>query len=169
LTLFLGRPDVTSTPNQTQLTVLPGDGCLLTSSTSTCSGMVFYGYLAQYLVKLTDSRFGLSLSANAFTKKSSLTVWLKWLLQLRFIHSVSWSHEFLLGSGSFKLSPMWSDSVNGHEVYHTTRDLTFGEIEPARIICVKYAQGCFQEDYCFLLGNPRSQLVKLAPKTICWG
>jgi len=37
-------------------------------------------------------------SAHAFKEKSSPTVWLQWLLQLRFIQSVSCSHEFLLGS-----------------------------------------------------------------------
>ncbi|XP_033250921.1 uncharacterized protein LOC117189948 [Drosophila miranda] len=55
---------------------------------------------------------------------------------------------------------------------HPSRDrssqsLTFHEIRTARILCLRYAQTCFQDDYQLLLAKKplrsRSQLVKLSP------
>ncbi|XP_033251766.1 uncharacterized protein LOC117190846 [Drosophila miranda] len=55
---------------------------------------------------------------------------------------------------------------------HPSRDrssqsLTFHEIRTARILCLRYAQTCFQDDYQLLLAKKplrsRSQLLKLSP------
>ncbi|XP_068158453.1 uncharacterized protein [Drosophila tropicalis] len=48
-----------------------------------------------------------------------------------------------------------------------SKSLTFEEITAARIVCLRHAQTCFQDDYKLLLANKplrsRSQLAKLSP------
>ncbi|XP_044312576.1 uncharacterized protein LOC123037144 [Drosophila rhopaloa] len=124
----------------------------------------------QYLVKLNDSRFGLSLTdkriqgevkSNCLATLAEATPvhpfdeltervssWIK------LVHIVGYVKRFIQRTRN--LTPKRVSSA-----------LTFDEIREARILCIKQAQGCFKDDYQLLLGKKplrnRSQLIKLAP------
>ncbi|XP_043947289.2 uncharacterized protein LOC122817906 [Drosophila biarmipes] len=124
----------------------------------------------QYLVKLNDSRFGLSLSdlriqgevkTNCLATMADATQahpldeliarvssWLK------LIHIVAYVKRFI-------------QRTRNPSCNKASTALTFDEATAARIICIKHAQRCFQQDYQLLLAKKplknRSQLVKLAP------
>ncbi|XP_070855517.1 uncharacterized protein [Drosophila suzukii] len=124
----------------------------------------------QYLVKLSDSRFGLSLSnkriqgevkSNCLATVAAATQvhpldeliarvssWLK------LVYIVAYVKRFI-------------QRAQNPSCDRASKALTFEEIKAARIICIKHAQRCFHEDYQLLLAKKplrnRSQLVKLAP------
>ncbi|XP_070851538.1 uncharacterized protein [Drosophila suzukii] len=124
----------------------------------------------QYLVKLNDSRFGLSLSDKRIQGevKSNCLATVAVATQvhpldkliarvsswLKLVHIVAYVKRFI-------------QRTQNPSSDRASRALTFEEIKAARIICIKHAQRCFHEDYLLLLAKKplrnRSQLVKLAP------
>ncbi|XP_070075755.1 uncharacterized protein [Drosophila takahashii] len=124
----------------------------------------------QYLVKLNDSRFGLSLTDKRIQGevKSNCLATLTEATQIhlldeliervsswiKLVHIVGYVMRFIQRTRNPS-----REKVSGA--------LSFEEIKAARILCIKHAQGCFQDDYQLLLGKKplknRSQLVKLAP------
>ncbi|XP_070854707.1 uncharacterized protein [Drosophila suzukii] len=124
----------------------------------------------QYLVKLSDSRFGLSLSDKRIQGevKSNCLATVAVATQvhpldeliarvsswLKLVHIVAYVKRFI-------------QRTQNPSCDRASRGLTFEEIKAARIICIKHAQRCFDEDYQLLLAKKplrnRSQLVKLAP------
>ncbi|XP_065724482.2 uncharacterized protein [Drosophila suzukii] len=124
----------------------------------------------QYLVKLNDSRFGLSLSDKRIQGevKSNCLATVAVASQvhpldelivrasswLKLVHIVAYVKRFIQRTQN--------PTCDG-----ASKALTFEEIKAARIICIKHAQHCFHEDYQLLLAKKplrnRSQLVKLTP------
>ncbi|XP_070074700.1 uncharacterized protein [Drosophila takahashii] len=124
----------------------------------------------QYLVKLNDSRFGLSLTDKRIQGevKSNCLATLTEATQIhlldeliervsswiKLVHIVGYVMRFIQRTRNPS-----REKVSGA--------LSFDEIKAARILCIKHAQGCFKDDYQLLLGKKplknRSQLVKLAP------
>ncbi|XP_070851555.1 uncharacterized protein [Drosophila suzukii] len=124
----------------------------------------------QYLVKLNDTRFGLSLSDKRIQGevKSNYLATVAVATQvhpldeliarvsswLKLVHIVAYVKRFI-------------QRTQNPSCDRASRALTFGEIKAARITCIKHAQHCFQEDYQLLLAKKplrnRSQLAKFAP------
>ncbi|XP_044250699.1 uncharacterized protein [Drosophila takahashii] len=124
----------------------------------------------QYLVKLNDSRFGLSLTDKRIQGevKSNCLATLTEATQIHLLDELiervsSWIKLVHIVGYVMRFIQRTRNSSREK----VSRALSFHEIKAARILCIKHAQGCFQDDYQLLLGKKplknRSQLVKLAP------